>query len=302
MLRLLCALTLALSLAACTGGGFSLPAVTSGPASDLPGKIVWRDLLTDTPEATRTFYRELFGWEFQALGIGVNYELILHEGRPIGGLVDQAQLPSQADISQWVVVMAVSDIDVATAAVNAAGGKVLTPPASLGERGEIAVIADNQDALLALLQTPGGEPLDTDATPAVGGFLWDELWTADTAAAARFYSNLAPFAVDPIDLDEQGAEFDYQLLLSEDRPRAGIRPRPAADLPPTWVSFLRIADGEALRAVLARVPELGGEILVPATPRPGGGEVAIITGPSGAGIALQTWSEDRGPVGLGGDA
>ena len=302
MLKLIGTIAMAFLLYACAGGGFNLPPVTEGEGTDLPGKIVWRDLLTDTPEQTRRFYSELFGWEFSAVPGNANYEVISHQGRPIGGMVDQARLPTTEDVSQWVVVMAVADIDQAAASVSAAEGTVLTPPTSLGDRGSIAVVTDAQGALLSLLQTPTGEPQDSAATPPVGGFLWDELWTADTGAASRFYTALAPFEVEAVDLDEQGVDFDYQLLKTDNMPRAGIRPQPAPELDPVWVSYLRVADAAQLADILSRVEGLGGRVLVPATPRPSGGEVAIIAGPSGAGIALQTWSEDRGPVGAGGDS
>jgi predicted enzyme related to lactoylglutathione lyase len=42
-------------------------------------------------------------------------------------------------------------------------------------------------------------------------------------------------------------------------------------------------------AITARVAGLGGQVIVEARSRPIGGEVAFIAGPSGAGIALQTW-------------
>ncbi|MEH6583262.1 MAG: hypothetical protein V7754_15070, partial [Halioglobus sp.] len=50
---------------------------------------------------------------------------------------------------------------------------------------------------------------------------------------------------------------------------------------------------DELDSILAKVETLGGEILVPATSRPGGGQVAVISGPSGAGIALQTWTDNQ---------
>jgi len=60
-----------------------------------------------------------------------------------------------------------------------------------------------------------------------------------------------------------------------------------------WVSYLRVANASALDAILEQVEPLGGRILFPATERPGGGVVAVIAGPSGAGIALQTWDDKQ---------
>lgn len=56
--------------------------------------------------------------------------------------------------------------------------------------------------------------------------------------------------------------------------------------------YLSVDSLEQLESVIARVPALGGTVLMPATKRPEGGYVAVIAGPSGAGIALQTWPVD----------
>ena len=284
-------MVLALALAACASTRFDVPALAPpGEGSALPGKIVWHDLLSDTPEETMAFYGELFGWTFEPLDVlGANYTLIRHRGRLIGGMVDQNRLPTSADISQWVVVLSVADVEQATRILADAGGTVFTPPTSLGERGTISVVADPQGAVLALLQTDGSDPVDDGAEPLVGGFLWDELWAIDPADAAAFYQRLAAFDLEQVEAGPEEAPVAYKVLLSQDVPRLGIRRRPAQDLPPTWASYLRV-DGEAgLNDIVSRTEALGGQVLMPATRRPGGGYVAVIAGPSGAGIALQTW-------------
>jgi hypothetical protein len=63
-------------------------------------------------------------------------------------------------------------------------------------------------------------------------------------------------------------------------------PNPLEGLDPVWVSYLRV---ESPATIASRVADLGGRIIVEAQPRPIGGEVAFVAGPSGAGIALQTW-------------
>ncbi len=277
----------ALLAAACATTRLDIPALPGEGST--PGKIVWHDLITDTPEASRTFYRELFGWEFKALGGGVNYEVIYHQGQPIGGLVDQTRLPLQTDISQWVVVLSVDDTDAAAAKFSAAGGTVFTPPTSLGSRGRLAVVADPQGAVLALLESGGHDPADNGAVPASGNFLWNELWTGDVTRAGDFYATLAPYVDTARDLEYQGQRVDYEILSSANQARLGIRNNPITQLPPQWVSYLRVADTQQMQDLLARVESLGGKVLVPATARPAGGEVAIIADPSGAGIALQTW-------------
>ena len=276
---------------ACATTQFSIPPVAQAvDGTRLPGKVIWHDLLSDTPEQTRAFYGGLFGWEFRPLPGGtINYEVIYHRGEAIGGMVDQNRLPAKADISQWVAVFSVADVDTAADRVRSSGGTVLTPPTSLGERGRIAVVVDSQGAVLALLETAGGDPADGESSPESGDFLWNELWVSSVGKARDFYSAVFPFSGQERSLAEGDSVVEYLVLESAGRPRAGIRTTPGDDLPPSWVSYLRVADQQELNDILAKVEALGGTVLVPATPRPAGGMVAMIAGPSGAGIALQTW-------------
>ncbi|TXS93957.1 VOC family protein [Parahaliea maris] len=282
-------------LAGCATTQFSLPGVSGDPSGrHLAGKVIWHDLLSETPAQTEAFYSGLFGWEFEDLPLGVaNYTLIRHRGRLIGGMVDQNQLPTRDDISQWVVVISVADIDAAVTAVDGAGGKVLTPPTSLGDRGHIAVVTDAEGAAFALLETRDGDPADGSHPAATGDFLWDELWAADAPGAGAFYQRALGYQLEQRELGSAEAPVTYGVLNGSGRPRAGLRTNPADDIKPTWVSYLRVADAAELDRVLAKVEGLGGRILVPATDRPAGGRVALIAGPSGAGIALQTWDDSE---------
>lgn len=270
----------------------NLPSITDEPTDNrIPGKVIWHDLITDVPAESRRFYEELFGWEFQSvgttLGIGDDdtYSLIRNNGRLIGGMIDANQLRNaENDIAQWVTVMSVADVDRAAADFESRGGHVYTAPTDLASRGRIAVVADAQGAILALLQARDGDPLDRD--PEMNDFLWDELWTTDVEAATAFYRSIIDFEVEDYDEDDDEREEIYRMLKVGERPRVGILDNPFADVRPVWVNYLRVADPSA---ITARVESLGGRILIDAHPRDIGGEVAFIAGPSGAGIALQTW-------------
>ena len=282
----------ALLVTACATINIDLPAVTDTPSGEkLPGKVIWRDLLTHDTKASQEFYETLFGWEFESIGSdsglanNSTYKLIRHEGRLIGGMIDTVALNSRSDISQWVVSMSVANIDDAVAKFSAAGGEVLTPPKDLQRRGRMAVVRDAEGALLALLQTRDGDPVDHE--PEIGGFLWDELWTTDIESATAFYESVAGLKAASWDTDEnQESGASYRLLKDGDKPRVGIMPNPLEGLKPVWVSYLRV---ESPASITAQVEGLGGRVIVEARPRALGGEVAFIAGPSGAGIALQTW-------------
>jgi len=285
-------LVCALLVVACATIEIDLPSVSDVPTSQrLPGKIIWHDLLTNDVQASQKFYGELFGWEFESIGSDSGfksdsiYTLIRHDGRLIGGMIDTVALNGKDDISQWVVVMSVDDVDAAAAKFAADGGEVITPPSDLQRRGRLAVVRDTEGALLALLQTRDGDPVDSE--PVVDEFLWDELWTSDVDSATQFYSSMTGLQADEWETDQdQSSAATYRLLKSGEKPRVGIMPNPLEELGPVWVSYLRV---ESPADIAAKVEALGGYVIVAAQARAIGGEVAFIAGPSGAGIALQTW-------------
>ena len=271
-----------------------LPPITEAPTGErFNGKIVWRDLLTNTPEASRRFYGELFGWEFEkpttVLGIGGSdtYMLIRHNGRLIGGMVDTEQLRPGENVSQWITTMSVSDVDAAVERVTAEGGKIMSQPREMGSRGRMALLEDSTGAVFAMIQTSGGDPADHE--PDYDGWLWDELWTSDVEKATTFYGNVVGFDYTDHDIDD--SESDYRVLSIDETPRAGVLTMPFEGEHPVWVNYLRVRDPAQ---VTARVSALGGRILVDAQDRKIGGQVALIAGPSGAGVALQTWPLETG--------
>jgi len=177
--------------------------------------------------------------------------------------------------------MSTNDIDNAVATLRAAGGTLFTPPTDLADRGRIAVVTDPQGALFALLETKDGDPVDRE--PQIDGFLWNEVWAADVEAATRFYQNLVGLEAVTEPMDNGG---DYFYLADDGTPRFGVLPKPVEDVVPFWATYFRVRDPAA---IVARVEELGGRVLLGVQDRPIGGQVALIADSSGAGIAIQTW-------------
>ena len=146
----------------------------------------------------------------------------------------------------------------------------------------MAVIEDATGAVFALIQTSEGDPEEYD--PEYDGWLWDELWTNDVDEATRFYRDVIGFQHTDHDVDD--TDRSYRVLEMDNTARAGVLANPFEGERPVWVNYLRVADPSA---VAGRVEALGGRVLVEPQPRAIGGEVAFIAGPSGAGVALQTW-------------
>jgi predicted enzyme related to lactoylglutathione lyase len=285
----LTSLLLAIFVAGCATFTPDLPSITDNPTNARhTGKIVWHDLLTNTPEESRKFYSELFGWEFESPGIDLgfgdesSYMLIRHKGVLIGGMVDTNALNKKDNVSQWVTMMSVEDIQSSVTEVAVAGGKVLTPPTELKSRGMLAIVEDPTGAIFALIQTKDGDPADHE--PAHNNFFWDELWTDDVERASNFYHFVVGYERE--DRPIENTDRSYHLLKKDEQFRAGIMANPFEGERPVWVNYIRVEDPAA---ITARVEGLGGNILVEAQERDIGGKVAFIAGPSGAGIALQTW-------------
>ena len=167
--------------------------------------------------------------------------LIRNEGKLIGGMIDQNLLDTEADISQWVVLMSVDDVEVAVSHVETSGGRVFSPPVDMADRGRMAVVADPQGALLSLLETRGGDPLDNGEAD-IGGFLWNELWTSDVESASRFYKGLANFHIEDQAIERETDVANYRLMKVDGVPRVGILPNPVPGLMPVWTTYIRVAD------------------------------------------------------------
>lgn len=270
----------------------NLPAMSRLPTGlHDTGRIVWRDLLTTTPGETRAFYSELFGWEFERpasdIGFGQpdSYMLIRHKGRVIGGMFDATTLQREINVSQWVTIMSVADIDGAVARMTERGGEVLTPPTDVGARGRLALVTGPDGALLGLVQTRDGDPPEVE--PRLNEWLWDELWTDDIDGATNALESVAGLVLDTRSKADTGVT--YQVLEAGGQPRAGLMQMPFDGNRSVWVNYIRVADPAA---ITARVAELGGSVIIDVQARPVGGRAAMIAGPSGAGVALQTWPLD----------
>jgi predicted enzyme related to lactoylglutathione lyase len=246
-----------------------LSPVTSSPTGlVLPGKFVWIDLVSRDVDESKRFYGQLFGWTFQD---GVRYVSILHEGTPIAGIVTAAR-PEFG--SEWVGNLSVADVDRAAAFMTRRGGKVERGPLDAPHRGRLALVRDPDEARVLLVRATGGDP--PDVPPAVGRWLWRELWTHDVDAAVSLYSTLGGYEPESIELDGQA----YHVLKHGDLPRAGVVEAPP-EVNPLWLPYVRVQDAKASAGLAER---LGARIVLQDD------RSAILVDPGGAPFGIQVWS------------
>ena len=278
--RLLPTFALALVIGACSATAPGPAAGFSLSKEPLPGKFVWHDLVTDDLDKARRFYGGLLGWKFERSThpLGGDYTLITLDGQYVGGMV-RLEDPAEADYSRWLPYLSVADVDAAVRFTETAGGTAVVAPLELGNIGRAAAITDPQGAVVGLLRSRVGDP-DDSIGPAAGRIVWDEMLAADQATAADFYGSLASLEVSTI--SRRGGE--YTLLRAQGRDRAGVMERPDPRVTPLWLTYFAVDD---VAAAARRVTELGGEVLLAPSPDLREGQMAVVTDPGGAILALQ---------------
>lgn len=241
-----------------------------------PGTFVGAVLVSDDAAAASAFYTELFGWDMERAKDG-GYA-VRHKGRAVAGISPLQNAKEDIEESFWLVGLAVDDIDRALEAAREGAGTVYEHAERVSDYGHFAVIADRQKAPLMLVE-PGVEPLGGTEGP--GSWVWAELWTSDVEDAAAFYADV--LGVDNHQLDRGGRS--YRVIGPEGEPRAGmvVIPEELETVEPGWAPYVAVAD---LRAALAEVRRLGGEVVFNAAEHPAQGAVALIRDPSGAVLFL----------------
>ena len=248
--------------------------ITEQPSGEVyPGKFIWHDLLTHEPKKAGQFYQDLFGWtiEYQS-----HYSLIRNGGKLIAGIVETGS-SEKAKGGLWLPTVSVADIDATASAVTANGGEILNGPIDMGQRGHALLIRDPQQSDLVVLSAEGGDP--TDADPAIGDWLWDELWSKDPEAIEPFYATVLGY-------DQVLASDDYSVFLHDDKWRAGIRHVRDNTRHLLWVPVVRVAD---TAATAKRASELGGTVHVKAGEVPGNPDIALIADTVGTLLLIQRW-------------
>jgi predicted enzyme related to lactoylglutathione lyase len=278
--RLFALALLAVLFTACSTG--DLARVTDLQLSDQPltGKFVWHDLITDDVQRARRFYGGVLDWSFESTTgpNGGDYTLILSGNHFVGGMVERRD-PQGVDYSRWLPYVSVNDVDRAVALTNKEGGAAVAGPVDLTNIGRAAAIQDPQGAVLGLLRSRHGDPVDT-VESASGRVVWNELLASDDAAALTFYRSLAGYEVEA----EPRGQGEYYLLFSQGRERAGVMQRPDDEISPVWLTHFAVDDVEA---AAGRAEELGGTVLLQPSPELRDGTMALVQDPTGAIFALR---------------
>jgi predicted enzyme related to lactoylglutathione lyase len=279
-----------------------------------PGVPCWIDVMQPDPDATMAFYGGLFGWTFEVRTppeAPSRYAYALLDGGIVAGVGGPA---GPADPAGWASYIWVDSADETVAAVDANGGKVLTPPADIPGAGRVALCADPEGAVFGLWQAAENRGLQV--VNAAGSWNFSELHTAELSGAEAFYGAVfgwasSPFFPDDPNSDRYWRVEGYGEFLAAHDPEirawqeasAGQIPegftdavataqslgREGPDAAPRWTVTFAVADADA---AYARAVELGAETVEPLIDTPYTRQ-STVRDPQGAVFSL---SEYRPPA------
>jgi hypothetical protein len=242
------------------------------------GVPCWLDIVQADFDATMAFYGGLFGWEFEVrtpAGAPTAYAYARKDGLLVGGV------GGGRETAGWTTYIWVDSVDVTSATVAAAGGRVLSPPVDIPRAGRVAVCADPACAVLGLWEAAelrGAELVNGD-----GSWNFSDLTTPDHGAAEEFYGKAFGWVCDPFEISEGDKASIWRLpgygafLAASDpeiraRQAAAQAPggfadavailNPVADggSPAEWNVTFAVADADA---AFARALELGAQVVTP---------------------------------------
>jgi predicted enzyme related to lactoylglutathione lyase len=246
------------------------------------GRFVWHELHTSDRAKALSFYAKLLGWETKevSMGPGEPYGLCLMGGKDIAGIT-KSMAPANVP-PHWLPYLAADDVDATAEKIKQHGGKVLSAPMDIPEVGRFAVVSDPQGGVFAVFKSAKPYTEEPERPP-VGAFCWEELYSTDPAAGAKFYAAVFGYTIEESDMGPMGT---YRILKRGDRMTAGVlKPPPGAPQASHWLTYVHVKEVDASTR---NATELGAKQLHPPTDIPKIGRFSIIGDPTAAAIALFT--------------
>jgi predicted enzyme related to lactoylglutathione lyase len=254
-----------------------------------PGNISWHELLTEDVDGAKTFYGDLFGWDFEEHGRSTEYWVFNDGKKEAGGIMKRPEgMPAN---SAWSLFVTVENLDSTLATVRSLGGKVIEDDIEVEDVGTVGVIEDPQGAFVHVIEyddaspsAPGeGTPgIDgKDSGPLNGQFCWYTLVTPDVNGAKNFYQSVFDWEfVEP----PSGGGDEAWTITNNGFPIAGIMASQSDDpVAPAWGVSIAVDD---IENAVDRAKELGAEVTLGPTPSGKIGANAIITDAVGAKLSL----------------
>ena len=251
--------------------------------SDVFGKFVWYDQMSNDLPGAEKFYSKVVGWSLEPNTMNSQKYTLLKAGADmIGGLMPIPEDAAKMGVRPtWMGYVAVNDVKAYADKVKAAGGAIYREPTEIPNVGTFAVAADPSGAGFLLFKgDEGGEAPKRD--PAKPGHIgWHELHAGDPEKSLPFYSSL--FGWTKGETMPMGAMGNYQIFNINGQQAGGMMRKMDQEPASHWVYYITV---DAIDAAQDRVKSAGGQVINGPMEVPGGRWIINGLDPQGAMFAL----------------
>jgi predicted enzyme related to lactoylglutathione lyase len=247
-----------------------------------PGTFCWVELATTNGQAAKTFYTQLFGWDYvdNPVGPDMIYTMLKLNGKDVGALYQMpSEMRAQGIPPNWLNYVSVTSADETAEKAKAAGATLLKDPFDVFTVGRMAVVKDPTGAVFALWQAGTHKGAGIYNVP--NSFCWNELGTTDTQKAGEFYSKLFGWTR----TTQNFGPMEYTIFNNGAKGAGGmykITPE-MGNIPPHWLTYFAVDDCDAK---VRKATELGASVMKPADDIPSVGRFAILQDPQAAVFAI----------------
>ncbi|GAA0587774.1 VOC family protein [Streptomyces crystallinus] len=246
-----------------------------------PGTPCWIDLVAADQRAALDFYRGLFGWEGETGSPQTGgYTICTLDGKPVAGITTSISPDGgPARRTVWTTYFATSDVDASEKAIADSGGTVVSAGTDVRTLGRVSIDTDPTGAAFGLWQAR--DFLGARIVNEPGAFIWSELNTGDTDAAARFYSDVMGLTDAPLEGEE-----GYFGLAVDGRVVAGMQglDKLPPGTPSHWLTYFAVEDTDTTADTATST---GGKVLKPPF-NSSTGRMAVLQDPQGGKFAVIT--------------
>ena len=118
------------------------------------GSIIWNDLTVKNAEEISKFYSEVIGWKTEPVSMGSynDYNMLRPEDDVTGAGICHAHGVNENLPAQWLIYIAVENIEKSVERCTSLGGKVIAPTKFMKGYGKHCIIQDPAGAVCALFE------------------------------------------------------------------------------------------------------------------------------------------------------
>lgn len=122
------------------------------------GAMSWFELTTSDVNDAKSFYGEIFGWDFEPFDgdPAAEYNVVKVDGKEFAGIM-KTPPHCEGQPPCWGACVTVEDIDVTVAKIEQNGGKIIVPPTDIPNIGRFSVFSDPQGAVLSAITYLGDQ-------------------------------------------------------------------------------------------------------------------------------------------------